>query len=760
MEALFLRILNMSISAVWLIFAVIILRIFLKKAPKAIMVVLWGIAALRLVVPFSIESVLSLIPSGETVPSDITVMVEPSIHSGVEIIDSTVNPIIFDTMAPTAVSPSLTPMQIAVNVGLWVWLAGMLALVLYSFTSYMLLYNRVKASINISNNVYLCDDISTPFILGIFKPRIYVPSMLNEEQFLHVIAHENAHLKRLDHLWKPFGFFVLTIHWFNPMVWVGYVLLCRDIEFACDEKVVGQMDEEEIRKYSETLLTCSVSRKMITACPVAFGEVGVKQRIKSVLNYRKPMFWVVVAAVIICLITAVFFLTNPPADNNLNEDIKGSSGLENGRVWFEAVVLEYNGGSLLVKPCEGTNELRSSDKIYVSTKTENGGELPEFQKGDKLKITYDGTIMESYPAQISKVFSIEKVNVDSSETDKDPTPVSGKVVYEWKTWGRGSNSSGDKSPLEKYAVSLTGQKFYKYESYADFSSVCRLYGKGYGLLNGWYDYYTKEFFETKILLIIDIDSPSGSFSYEVKGMSIEDGDRVVVDFVSNKPEVYTDDMAYYIIAIEVEKDSVDGCTEYVLKETVTDENKMQPNLAAITPPSDVAAIQYRSNCSTQVTGILGKNDDIFTKADNKTKLDGSDGIHLPIHIIKDKNEFNGLMDQYRGVATAELPDGVNKSLSMSFNNSDLWSDMYVVIVYIDPTMAARGEYNLTAPKIENGKMTLSVVCDNWHEGDIDLNKQNLGWIAAMRVSQQELKGVTEYDAIAYETAADYVNAQE
>ena len=176
----------------------------------------------------------------------------------------------------------------------------------------------------------ICDNIASPFILGIFRPMIYLPGSLTPEQMQQVLAHETAHLKRKDHWWKPLGFAILTLHWFNPLVWLAYVLLCRDIEMACDEKVVRTMETEEKRSYSKTLLECSVSRRMISACPLAFGEVGVKTRIRSVLNYKKPAFWVVVAALLICVVVAVCFLTNPVKDGGKNSIQNGNSQSEDG----------------------------------------------------------------------------------------------------------------------------------------------------------------------------------------------------------------------------------------------------------------------------------------------------------------------------------------------------------------------------------------------------------------------------------------------
>lgn len=317
MEAVFLKMFNMSITASWLILAVILIRFVFKKAPKWINCALWALVGVRLLCPFSFESVLSLIPSAETVPPNIGYSDLPSINSGISAVNQAVNPIISQNFAPDY-TESVNPMQIVTAVASAIWLVGVAALLIYSLVSYIRIRRRVKISMPLDGSILLCDGISSPFILGIIKPKIYLPSAMPEEQRQYVIAHEKAHLKRRDHWWKPLGFFVLTAYWFNPLIWAAYILLCRDIELACDERVIKSMGEESKKSYSEALLSCSVPRKMITACPVAFGEVGVKDRIKNVLSYKKPAFWIIVAAVVISIIAAVCFMTNPS-----NSDIGG-----------------------------------------------------------------------------------------------------------------------------------------------------------------------------------------------------------------------------------------------------------------------------------------------------------------------------------------------------------------------------------------------------------------------------------------------------
>lgn len=310
MEALFLKILNMSITAGWIVLAVILLRLLLRKAPKWTICLLWALVGVRLVLPFSIESVLSLIPSKETIPPEIITSPAPTIHSGIEYFNNTINPIISDTLAPDPVQGT-TPVVTIVGVATLVWVIGILIMLIYSAVSYLRIRRRVKVSIETEKGIFICDSINTPFILGLIKPKIYLPSTISEEDTQYVLAHEKAHLKRHDHLIKPLGFLLLSVYWFNPLLWLGYILLCRDIELACDERVIRNSSIENKKSYSTTLLSCSIQRRMISACPLAFGEVGVKQRIKNILNYKKPTFWIICVALIISIVASVCLLTNP-----------------------------------------------------------------------------------------------------------------------------------------------------------------------------------------------------------------------------------------------------------------------------------------------------------------------------------------------------------------------------------------------------------------------------------------------------------------
>lgn len=336
MAAVFLKLLNLSISASWLVLAVLVLRLISKRTPKWVNVLLWGIVALRLMLPFSVESALSLIPSAETVsPAVVQFDPAPTITSGVSVIDNAVNPPLSEhfSAVPTA---SVNPLYVWTEIAGWVWLIGLGAMLLYALVSYLRLRRRVSVSLPVQDHIYLCDAISSPFILGVVKPHIYLPSGLDEVQRQNVLAHEQAHLARRDHWWKPLGFALLAVYWFNPVLWLAYTLLCRDIELACDERVIRTMDKSAVKTYSTVLLACSMPRKAVITCPLAFGEVGVKERVKNALHYKKPAFWVVAASVAVCIVVAVCFLTNPPTDT----DAAGLVGFHREQVTYADVTDE------------------------------------------------------------------------------------------------------------------------------------------------------------------------------------------------------------------------------------------------------------------------------------------------------------------------------------------------------------------------------------------------------------------------------------
>ena len=366
MTSVFLHFLNLSVTAGWMVLAVLLLRLCLKKAPRWITCVLWGLVALRLVVPFTIESPVSLIPTAEVVVStEDTDTSAPMVNSGMTAIDKPLNdwlqtpvkpqakppvqsplPPVTDTpitpnpdlptedTTPTPQPPveetpttpeqpsastevkSVSRMERILNIAAPVWLVGIGLMLIYELFSVLRVRNRVLDAVLLRDNVWQSDRVDSPFILGVFRPRIYIPYGLEEPVLAQVLSHEQAHLHRRDHWIKPFAFTLLAVYWYNPLLWVGYILLCRDIEVACDERVVRGLDEDNRRRYATALLQCGVERRSIAACPLAFGEVSIKQRIKSVLNYRKPLLWVIIVSLVVCSVAAVCLLTVPKSKDN------------------------------------------------------------------------------------------------------------------------------------------------------------------------------------------------------------------------------------------------------------------------------------------------------------------------------------------------------------------------------------------------------------------------------------------------------------
>ena len=326
MDAVFLNLVNISITASYIAIAVILFRFLLKKAPKAYTCILWLLVAFRLILPvsdssgFNFSSIFSLIPSTEVLPNNLIDNSTPqfNINVGIDKIDMRVNHYLDNRYAEGVTVPTKAGSNLMNMLGI-IWIIVCVGIILYAIGSYIYFRRKAKASICIKENIFICDYISTPFILGIIKPKILLPSTLSEEESRYVLAHEKAHLKRHDHIWKPLGFILLSIHWFNPIMWISYILFCRDIELACDEYVIKTMNSDDKKAYSMALLNCSVPKKLISAYPLAFGEIGVKERIKAVLKYKKPAVITSIIAVMLCIVTALCFLANPKKTSLIEE---------------------------------------------------------------------------------------------------------------------------------------------------------------------------------------------------------------------------------------------------------------------------------------------------------------------------------------------------------------------------------------------------------------------------------------------------------
>ena len=310
MEKIFIGLLNMSINAGWLILAVLVLRLILKKAAHRILCALWIPVGLRLVCPARIKSIFSLIPSAEPIPPEILHAPTPAINSGIPALNRTVNPMLTGSFAPS-VGDSVNPLQIVTFIAAIVWIVGVCVMLLYAGIGYFRIRRKISEKTEVERDIYVCARADTPFIFGTMFPKIILPSDVSDTDRVYVLAHERAHLKRGDHIWKLLGYALLTVYWFHPLIWLAYTLFCRDIEAACDERVIATLGDSCKKPYSEALVNCSASGKLIPACPPAFGEISVKHRIRTVLGYRKPALWLSITAAAVCIIVGICFMTDP-----------------------------------------------------------------------------------------------------------------------------------------------------------------------------------------------------------------------------------------------------------------------------------------------------------------------------------------------------------------------------------------------------------------------------------------------------------------
>ncbi len=439
MNTLFLKIIHMSISASWLVLAVLILRLVLKKAPKWVNVLLWGIVAVKLTCPFAIESPISLMPDSigngalisqwrDDYMGDLDVHHSKSVYYDAAI-DTGREPISDGKSSyyvvtkheqldePSTIENTVIPVLSAV------WLAGITALLIYTAISYWQLRRKVDTAILCKDNIFQSEHVVSPFVLGIIKPQIYLPFKLDEANLEHVIAHEQAHIRRKDHWWKPLGFLLLILHWFNPLLWLAYMLLCRDIELACDEKVIKELGNEQRADYTQALVSCSMSHHMIAVCPFAFGEAGVKERVKSVMNYKKPTSWMILASVIVCIVVAVCFLTNPKQDR-FRLKIVVPAGSQEQFVYADEEISPL-GNHITITSGDGlgdTEVLLNTVQVKTKTAYEPRYLTPgmpvkmEVEKGGWFKI---GVHMQNHTNQDKIVYvNVENVEIRTEETNQ------------------------------------------------------------------------------------------------------------------------------------------------------------------------------------------------------------------------------------------------------------------------------------------------------------------------------------------------------
>ncbi len=570
--------------------AVLVLRLLLKKAPKWITVLLWGVVSVRLVCPFSVESMLSLIPSAETVSPNVMTETVPQINSGIPAVNNVVNPLFTDALSP-APTDSINPLQIIIPVLACVWCAGMLVMLAYAAISFYRVRKSVGMAVCLCNNIYQSERVASPFVLGIFRPRIYLPFAISDQDRELVIAHERAHIQRRDHWWKPFGFLLLSVYWFNPLMWLSYVLLCRDIELACDEKVVKEFSNEQKADYSQALLTCSITHRRIAACPLAFGEVGVKKRVVSVLNYKKPAFWLVLAALLVSVVLAVCFLTDPPTNTlgriegwNLGTYTPNETavGVYDGDVYNyvgpaeKALLTElYN---LRVSKKE-ISKNRGSDRDKLHTLVLNLPDEPSMYSyvgGTNIHFNKDFTavwlsnineLTLSYkvknPAEAKSLFErITKITV--ADADAFSSAVS---------WG---NYHKDEV-FEAGALNAERLKFdghypvYRFDTADDLKQFKNAYGGVFTMERGWDEVpsfndvtarYNEDFFENNSVILVYVTTGSCTYRYAVSGVEYTDTSfRVHIKETTNALMVDSM-MAGWFVTVAVPDERLQKVTEF------------------------------------------------------------------------------------------------------------------------------------------------------------------------------------------------------
>ncbi len=354
MSELFLSVLNMSLTASYVILFVILVRLLLKKAPKVISYALWGVVAFRLIIPFFFEGIFSLIPRNMNtvpIPHDIIYQQSPKINSGLDAVDSLVN----QSLPAPAIGDSANPLQIYTEIGAYIWVLGIIALLVYSLISVLLLKRKLKSAELIGQNIFEAKNLKTPFVLGLIRPKIYLPAGLSASERSYILLHEQTHIHRKDHIIKIFAFLILSIHWFNPLVWIAFMLMSTDMELSCDERVLKEMNDDIKKPYANSLLSLAVGKHILNGSPLAFGEGNVKGRIKNVLNYKKPPFWIIVPALVVVAVVSMGLLTNPKKQEPILN--------EKNSVSYELMQFVNGEAQYKMSPLSGDNAQLAKDVI-------------------------------------------------------------------------------------------------------------------------------------------------------------------------------------------------------------------------------------------------------------------------------------------------------------------------------------------------------------------------------------------------------------
>ena len=737
MSAVFLKILNMSITASWLILAVIVSRPLLKKAPKWIVCLLWALVAIRLVCPFSFKSVLSLVPSSETIPANIALQPEPAINSGIKIVNQTINPVIAESFTPS-IGDSVNPLQIIIPVMAMIWIAGVIIMLIYAFISWMHLKRTVSACVPVGEQILACDEVKTPFILGVFNPVIYVPSSMSGETLDYVIRHEKAHLQRHDHWWKPFGYLLLAVYWFNPLCWAAYILLCRDIEMACDEKVIRNMDKDNIAAYSQALLDCSFSRRTIAACPLAFGEVGVKERVKGVLNYRKPAFWIISLAVVACIGIAACLMTDPFSNKDLSEKLSVS---------MDMAVAEHNRSS----KSEGHFAAADYDIMLVK---QSGNETTVYAWVLYEEYSFDGKDVKlESGSHIPTAITFDTSNNSSDSSTYD-------LIEYWQPRDGSYYAEDIKTKFPWYirrkAMDIAG-------SNAQHENCLRAAREYYGVntMNGEPDLSFLNY-ENAMSLVADV-SDVQTIYYPPAGK--DENGLIVPGYVDGSSLAkYLDLVSWKQSNAPSEDLPSPGSIQFVIRDdyriTIYKDAKMaivkfgyDARFYKIQSDDYEKAVELfytepKENTLGVKTHVVYANwtEDgrIFSECLNPSAMAISSARHLPVYKFETKTDLDRFKEGFQDVLTLDQGhDEVPSFNEIALSYDDNFFENHIVILAYVTASSGSYRFGIQEVVLDGSELCLNVVQVNHPEvGTADM----AGWFVIAEVLDSDIAGVTVFDA--------------
>ncbi len=599
MKSVFLTLLNLSVSACYIVLAVLLLRLLFKKAPKWTRGLLWAVVALRLVCPFSIESVLSLIPAKSTVIPTVTVPSAPDYYFGVPVISETVRPTITPTY-PSIITEAPKEGIDYMYVLSIVWAVGVAVMLVYMAYSYIKMKHLVREAVH-DGEAWICDSVDTPFILGVFKPKIYMPSYVKDGDRAYIISHEKAHIRRFDFIWKPLGFVLLSVYWFNPLMWLAYILLCKDIELACDEKVIKELGTDSKAGYSTALINCSVTRKKISACPLAFGETAAKERVKGVLSYKKPTFWIIVVAILACAAVAVCLLTRSPAEENdgdeggisgdisadisldISEDNSEEAVITDGSKTIYVWQMGHGSYSFAMLPTKqySAEELFSALSDGAGMRADEMRAEIEKQGIDKSKITvvpYQHPL-SSYVGSMFVIGQDGKPNGVREEYMNTVKALLGleagafrldSAAYTCRSKSLDMDNIGklsSKNKYLKYSTDISALPLVEVHSVEEMCAFFTIMNNGStsdkNYLEAFKARYDDEYFKHSSLLLIHVVSGTGSARYYFDGVTINDG-VLHINIMNCCPTLLTCDMAYWVMAKEIKNEMLSVCDTYTV----------------------------------------------------------------------------------------------------------------------------------------------------------------------------------------------------